>query len=102
MDISVLGLPQSGKSTFLKSLIKFNDSQELPEICTLKINDDRLKEVGKLLGHNKLSYPEISFKEVNILSIKNNKTTELKEIESIQNSYGLLLVIRCFENNHSN
>jgi len=102
MDISVLGLPQSGKSTFLKSLIKFNDSQELPEICTLKINDDRLKEVGKLLGHNKLSYPEISFKEVNILSIENNKTAELKEIESIQNSYGLLLVIRCFENNHSN
>jgi len=101
MDISVLGLPQSGKSTFLKSLIKFNESQVLPERCTLKINDDRLIEIGKLLGHNKLSYPEISFKEVNILSIK-NKTTELKEIESIQNSYGLLLVIRCFENNHSN
>ena len=37
MDISVLGLPQSGKSTFLKSLIKFKESQELPEICTLKI-----------------------------------------------------------------
>ncbi len=101
MDISVLGLPQSGKSTFLKSLIKFNESQGLPEICTLKINDDRLIEVGKLLGHNKLSYPEISFKEVNILSIK-NKTTELKEIESIQNSYGLLLVIRCFDKNHTN
>ena len=43
MNISVLGLPQSGKSTFLKSLIKFNETQELPEICTLKINDDRLK-----------------------------------------------------------
>ncbi len=101
MDISVLGLPQSGKSTFLKSLIKFKESQELPEICTLKINDDRLKKIGELLGHSKLSYPEISFREVNILSIK-NKTTELKEIESIQNSYGLLLVIKCFENNDTN
>ena len=101
MDISVLGLPQSGKSTFLKSLIKFNETQELPEICTLKINDDRLIKVGELLGHNKLAYPEITFKEVNILSIK-NKAAELKEIESIQNSYGLLLVIKCFENNDSN
>ena len=101
MDISVLGLPQSGKSTFLKSLIKFKETQELPEICTLKINDDRLIKVGELLGHNKLAYPEISFKEVNILSIK-NKAAELKEIESIQNSYGLLLVIKCFENNDSN
>ena len=69
MDISVLGLPQSGKSTFLKSLLKFKESQELPEICTLKINDDRLIKVGELLGHNKLAYPEISFKEVNILSL---------------------------------
>ena len=67
MHISVLGLPQSGKSTFLQSLIKFNETQELPEICTLKINDDRLIKVGELLVHNKLAYPEISFKEVNIL-----------------------------------
>ena len=83
------------------ALIKFNETQELPEICTLKINDDRLIKVGELLGHNKLAYPEITFKEVNILSIK-NKAAELKEIESIQNSYGLLLVIKCFENNDSN
>ena len=67
MNISVLGLPQSGKSTFLKSLLNISETETLPDICTLKVKDDRLEEIGKLLGHNKLTYPEISFNELDIL-----------------------------------
>ena len=58
MNISVLGLPQSGKSTFLKSLLNISETDSLPDICTLKVKDKRLEEIGKLLGHNKLTYPE--------------------------------------------
>jgi len=96
MNISVLGLPQSGKSTFLKSLLNISETETLPDICTLKVKDDRLEEIGKLLGHNKLTYPEISFNELDILTL-NNKSAELKGIESIQKSYGILLVIKCFD-----
>jgi ribosome-binding ATPase YchF (GTP1/OBG family) len=96
MNISVLGLPQSGKSTFLKSLLNISETDSLPDICTLKVKDERLEEIGKLLGHNKLTYPEISFNELDILTL-NNKSAELKGIESIQKSYGILLVIKCFD-----
>jgi ribosome-binding ATPase YchF (GTP1/OBG family) len=96
MNISVLGLPQSGKSTFLKSLLNISETDSLPDVCTLKVKDERLEEIGKLLGHNKLTYPEISFNELDILTL-NNKSAELKGIESIQKSYGILLVIKCFD-----
>ena len=52
MNISILGLPQSGKSTFLKSLLDISENDPLPEYCTVKVKDNRLNEVGKLLGHN--------------------------------------------------
>ena len=96
MNIAVLGLPQSGKSTFLKSLLSLSDNDTLPEYCNIKVEDNRLKQVGKLLGHDKLTYPEISFTELDILTL-NSKNTELKGIDSLQKSYGILLVIKCFE-----
>ena len=96
MNISILGLPQSGKSTFLKSLLDISENDPLPEYCTVKVKDNRLNEVGKLLGHNNLTFPEISFSELDILSL-NSKSTELKGIDSLQKSYGIVLVIKCFD-----
>tara|TARA_B100001540_G_scaffold33226_1_gene29207 strand:- start:1344 stop:2372 length:1029 start_codon:yes stop_codon:yes gene_type:complete len=96
MNISILGLPQSGKSTFLKSLLDISETDPLPDYCTIKVKDNRLNQVGKLLGHNNLTFPEISFSELDILSL-NSKSTDLKGIESLQKSYGILLVIKCFD-----
>jgi len=96
MNISILGLPQSGKSTFLKSLLDISENDPLPDYCTIKVKDNRLNQVGKLLGHNNLTFPEISFSELDILSL-NSKSTDLKGIESLQKSYGILLVIKCFD-----
>jgi predicted kinase len=45
MNISVLGLPQSGKSTFLKSLLNISETDSLPDVCTLKVKDERLEEI---------------------------------------------------------
>ncbi len=68
MKLGFIGLPQSGKKTILKTLLKIKEKKDIdihvhnePFVATVTVYDKRLDLIAKLFSSSKTVYPKIEY-----------------------------------------
>jgi len=95
MQIGIIGLMQSGKTTLFKSLSKSSDSSV--NISSIKVPDKRVTKLSEIFKPKKTTYAYVEFKDVTIKldeqgSFSGNTINEIKESDA------LAIVLRNFKN----
>ncbi len=102
MRLGIIGLPQSGKKTIFKTIIRLRSDKEIeissppdPTIATITIFDDRLKFLSKLFNPKKTVFLKMEY------FLPAEISTSIKSEKSIWNQVrtcdGLIHIIRNFE-----
>ena len=95
MQVSIIGLMQSGKTTLFRALSgrrKFAES-----IAIVKVPDERIDRLSEIFKPRKTTYATIEFKDTQI-ELDNSGAFTSKTIGEIRNADALCIVIRNFKN----
>ena len=95
MQISIIGLRQSGKSTLFSALSGKEKNTE--GIATVKVPDERIDKLSKIFKPKKTTYATIEFKDTQI-EIDNSGAFSTKTIGEIRNADALCIIVRSFKN----
>ena len=95
MQISIIGLNQSGKTTLFNALSGVGKTTE--GIVTVKVPDERIDKLSQIFHPKKTTYTTIEFKDTQI-ELDNNGSFSSKTIGEIRNADALCIIIRSFKN----
>ncbi|MGQ9844671.1 MAG: redox-regulated ATPase YchF [Caldisericia bacterium] len=108
MEIGIIGLPNSGKSTLFKALTNndvlidlFPFSTVNPNIGVVEVPDERIKKISEFINPKKIIPANISFIDLAGLVKGASKGEGLgnKFLSETRRADALLEVVRCFEDN---
>lgn len=108
MEIGIIGLPNSGKSTLFKALTNndvlidlFPFSTVNPNIGVVEVPDERIKKISEFINPKKIIPANISFIDLAGLVKGASKGEGLgnKFLSETRRADSLLEVVRCFEDN---
>lgn len=108
MEIGIIGLPNSGKSTLFKALTNndvlidlFPFSTVNPNIGVVEVPDERIKKISEFINPKKIIPANISFIDLAGLVKGASKGEGLgnKFLSETRRADSLLEVVRCFEEN---
>lgn len=114
LQIGIIGLGQSGKTTVFNALCFANakvgdfSSAKTPNIAVIKVPDKRLDRLAEIFASGKISYPEIEFIDIagmsssrhGISEASSDKFKEAAYVHAIRMAQALLVVVRCFEDDN--
>ncbi len=95
MNIAIIGLNQSGKSTIFRAVSGSQPSKD--GIITVKVPDERVDKLSAIFKPKKTTYATIEFKDTNI-ELDEGGGFSSKTKDKIRNSDALCIVVRCFKN----
>ena len=95
MQISIIGLNQSGKTTLFSALSGKGKTSD--GIATVKVPDERIDRLSEIFKPKKTTYATIEFKDIQI-ELDNSGAFSTKTIGEIRNADALCIVIRSFKN----
>ncbi len=91
MQIAVIGLPQSGKTTVLETISSGHISHR-ENIATVKVPDSPLEKIGEVMGSKKITPVEIEF-----LDTVGDISKGGAIFSEIQGVFGIIIVLRGFD-----
>lgn len=103
MDIGIIGLPRSGKSTLFNAVTKGNVNvatySNKPNIGVTKVPDDRLQVLAAMYNPKKVVHAEVTYTEVPPPPEGFGKTRGIggEYLNALQSSDALLIVLRSFD-----
>ena len=103
MDIGIIGLPRSGKSTLFNAVTKGNVNiatySNKPNIGVTKVPDDRLQVLAAMYNPKKVIHAEVTYTEVPPPPEGFGKTRGIggEYLNALQSSDALLIVLRSFD-----
>jgi len=95
MQIGIIGLKQSGKTTLFKALSKSSDSST--NIFSVKVPDQRVKRLSEIFKPKKTTYACVEFKDV-VIKLNDEGSFSGMTINEIKEADALAIVIRNFSN----
>jgi GTP-binding protein YchF len=106
LQIGIIGLGQSGKTTIFNALCSGHaqvgdfSTGKSPNIAVIKVPDERLHRLSEIFQSAKITYAEMEFIDVAGMTASQSKDSfkEPAFISAIKMTSELLAVIRCFEN----
>lgn len=105
MFVSIIGTPQSGKTTFFKALTGTNgngNGNGHPSV-RIEVPDERVDTLAALFNPRKTTYSRLDVTDT--VAIREgelkNETLDAKSLQQIRQSDAVLLVLRHFDNGHT-
>ena len=95
MQISIIGLNQSGKTTLFRALSGKGKTTE--GIAIVKVPDERINRLSEIFNPKKTTYATIEFKDAKI-ELDNSGAFTSKTIGEIRNADALCIMVRSFKN----
>ena len=103
MDIGIIGLPRSGKTTLFNAVTKGKINvatySNKPNVGVTKVPDDRLQVLEKMYNPRKVIHAEVTYTEVPPPPEGFGKTRGIggEYLNALQSSDALLIVLRSFD-----
>ena len=95
MQVGIMGLERSGKTTLFRAL---SSSREAAEgIATVKVPDERVSILSEMFRPKKTTYPTVVFRDVDI-SLDDDGSFSAKTVQAIREAEALTVVLRNFRN----
>ncbi len=94
--VGVLGLPFSGKTTFMSALARYSGAHHLSDKLILRVPDRRLERLAEIYSPEKVTHVEMEFVELGSLDPRDFKG-ERAVLMNAQEVDCLLLIVRSFE-----
>lgn len=105
MFVSIIGTPQSGKTTFFKALTGVNgngNGNGHPSV-RIEVPDERVDALARIFSPRKTTYSRLDVTDT--VAIREgelkNETLDAKSLQQIRQSDAVLLVLRHFDNGHA-
>ena len=95
MQIGIIGLGQSGKTTLFEALSNIESSSV--SIASVRVPDVRVTKLSSIFNPKKITLAQVEFRDVGI-SLEQNGSFESKTIQQIRESDALAVVLRNFKN----
>ena len=104
MKIAIIGLPTSGKSTIFNVLTEsnietsaFSGAKSAPNVCTVKVPDERVEKLSAIFNPKKKTPAEIVFEDFVGIVKDGAKKKESLFSEEVKQADALVHVVRIFE-----
>ena len=106
MNLSIIGLPRSGKTTIFnaatrgKASVSEFSSKSKPNIGVAKVPDNRLNALADIFNPKKITRSEVTYIDIprTLETTDPNKGISGKYLDQLQKSDVLVIVVRAFEN----
>jgi GTP-binding protein YchF len=105
MFVSIIGTPQSGKTTFFKALAgaRVNGNGNGHPSVRIEVPDERVDALARIFNPRKTTYSRLDVTDT--VAIREgelkNETLDAKSLQQIRQSDAVLLVLRHFDNGHA-
>lgn len=101
MELGLLGLPLSGKTTIFRLLTGADTAASRKRGEAFRgvgfVNDPRVTELSEIFHPKKTTYATLTFVDLPSLDLESERKERNKVLQHVQNSDALLLVVRAFE-----
>jgi GTP-binding protein YchF len=95
MQIGIIGLGQSGKTTLFEALSNIENNNI--SIASVRVPDDRVTELSSIFNPKKITMAQVEFRDVGI-SLEQDGSFDSTTIQQIRESDALAVVLRNFKN----
>lgn len=94
MQVGIIGLAQSGKSTLFRAL---SPAAEGGGIATVKVPDDRVDTLSDIFKPKKTTYPSIEFRDIDI-ALDDDGSFSTQTVQGMREADAVAVVVRNFKN----
>jgi len=95
LQVGIIGLKQSGKTTLFRELSSVREIRA--NISTVTVSDDRVAVLSSIFNPKKTTYPQVVFRDVDI-SLDTDKSFTAATLQQIREVDAVAIVLRNFRN----